>query len=37
MRLRGVRVPGTMTITSSLRGALRNDARTRGEFLELVR
>ena len=37
MRLRGVRVPGTMTVTSSLRGTLRNDARTRGEFLDLVR
>ncbi len=37
MRLRGVRVPGTMTVTSSLRGALRDDARTRAEFLDLVR
>jgi GTP cyclohydrolase I len=37
MRLRGVRTPGTMTVTSALRGALRNDARTRGEFLDLVR
>ena len=37
MRLRGVKVPGTMTVTSALRGALRNDARTRGEFLDLVR
>lgn len=37
MRLRGVRVPGTMTVTSTLRGALRDDARTRGEFLDLVR
>jgi len=37
MRLRGVRAPGTMTVTSALRGALRNDARTRGEFLGLVR
>ena len=37
MRLRGVRAPGTMTVTSALRGALRNDARTRGEFLDLVR
>jgi GTP cyclohydrolase I len=37
MRLRGVRAPGTMTVTSSLRGALRDDARTRGEFLDLVR
>jgi GTP cyclohydrolase I len=37
MRLRGVRAPGTMTVTSALRGALRNDARTRGEFLNLVK
>jgi GTP cyclohydrolase I len=37
MRLRGVRVPGTMTVTSTLRGTLRDDARTRGEFLDLVR
>lgn len=36
MRLRGVRVPGTRTVTSSLRGSLRNDARTREEFLKLV-
>jgi GTP cyclohydrolase I len=37
MRLRGVRSPGTVTVTSALRGALRDDARTRGEFLDLVR
>lgn len=37
MRLRGARVPGTMTVTSTLRGALRDDARTRGEFLDLVK
>ena len=37
MRLRGVRVPGTMTVTSALRGTMRDDARTRGEFLDLVR
>ncbi len=37
MRLRGVRAPGTMTVTSALRGAMRDDARTRGEFLDLVR
>jgi GTP cyclohydrolase I len=37
MRLRGVRAPGTMTVTSALRGILRDDARTRGEFLDLVR
>lgn len=37
MRLRGAKAAGTMTITSALRGALRDDARTRGEFLDLVR
>jgi len=37
MRLRGVRAPGTTTVTSALRGGLRDDARTRGEFLDLVR
>jgi GTP cyclohydrolase I len=37
MRLRGVRAPGTMTVTSALRGGLRDDARTRQEFLGLVR
>lgn len=37
MSLRGVRKPGARTVTSALRGALRTDARTRGEFLALVR
>ncbi|MGB8651144.1 MAG: GTP cyclohydrolase I FolE [Mycobacteriales bacterium] len=37
MRLRGVRAPGTRTVTSALRGGLRDDARTRTEFLDLVR
>ena len=37
MRLRGVRTPGTMTVTSALRGSLRNDPRTRTEFLDLAR
>lgn len=37
MRLRGVRAPGTLTVTSSLRGTLRDDARTRAEFLDLVK
>lgn len=36
LRLRGAKSPGTTTITSSLRGSLRNDARTRSEFLALV-
>jgi GTP cyclohydrolase I len=37
MSLRGVKKPGTKTITSALHGCLRDDARTRQEFLELVR
>ena len=37
MRLRGARVTGTRTVTSSLHGTVRDDARTRGEFLDLVR
>ncbi len=37
MRLRGAKVTGTRTVTSALRGRLRDDPRTRGEFLALVR
>ncbi len=37
MTVRGVRTPGARTITSSVRGAVRTDARTRAEFLSLVR
>ena len=37
MSLRGVRKPGARTVTSALRGTLRDDARTRSEFLALVR
>jgi GTP cyclohydrolase I len=36
MRLRGARVTGTRTVTSALHGTVRDDARTRGEFLGLV-
>jgi GTP cyclohydrolase I len=36
MAIRGVRKPGAKTVTSALHGRLRNDARTRQEFLELV-
>jgi len=36
MSLRGVRKPGSRTITSALRGAVRSDARTRQEFLSLA-
>jgi GTP cyclohydrolase I len=37
MTLRGVQAPGTTTITSSLLGALREDSRSRAEFLALTR
>ncbi|HEX2410220.1 MAG TPA: GTP cyclohydrolase I FolE [Solirubrobacteraceae bacterium] len=36
MSLRGVRKPGARTVTSALRGRLRNDVRTRQEFLSLT-
>jgi GTP cyclohydrolase I len=37
MSLRGVRSPGSRTITSALRGQLRTDSSTRLEFLALTR
>jgi GTP cyclohydrolase IA len=36
MSLRGVRAEGTRTLTSALHGSLREDPRSRGEFLSLV-
>ncbi len=36
MSLRGVRQPGAVTTTSALRGRLRDDPRTRHEFLDLI-
>ena len=36
MTIRGVRKPGAQTITSAVRGSLRDDARTRQEFFSLV-
>ncbi|HEV3327770.1 MAG TPA: GTP cyclohydrolase I FolE [Acidimicrobiales bacterium] len=36
MAMRGVRKPGTQTITSSVRGSFRTDAATRAEALEFV-
>jgi GTP cyclohydrolase IA len=36
MTLRGVQAPGTTTITSSLLGTLRDDPRSRAEFLALT-
>src|SRR5688572_21731209 len=35
MSLRGVQKPGTVTVTSALRGLVRDDPRTRQEFLAL--
>lgn len=37
MSIRGVRAPGTRTVTSALYGLLRDDPSTRQEFLELTR
>jgi GTP cyclohydrolase I len=37
MSLRGVQKPGTRTVTSALLGGVRDDARTREEFLDLTR
>jgi GTP cyclohydrolase I len=36
MSLRGVQTSGSNTVTSALRGAVRDDARTRQEFLSLI-
>jgi GTP cyclohydrolase IA len=36
MSLRGVQRPGARTVTSALRGAIRDDAQTRQEFLALT-
>jgi GTP cyclohydrolase I len=36
MSLRGVAKPGARTVTSALRGLLRDDLRTRQEFLSLT-
>jgi GTP cyclohydrolase I len=37
MSLRGVQKPGALTVTSALRGLVKEDPRTRGEFLSLVK
>jgi GTP cyclohydrolase I len=37
MSLRGVQKPGARTVTSALRGTVRDDPRTRQEFLDLTR
>ena len=36
MTIRGVRKPGAMTVTCTVRGQIRDDARTRAEVLQLV-
>jgi GTP cyclohydrolase I len=36
MTLRGVQKPGTLTVTSALHGMIREDPRTRQEFLSLI-
>jgi GTP cyclohydrolase I len=36
MSLRGVQKPGAQTVTSALHGLVRDDARTREEFLALA-
>lgn len=37
MEMRGVRKPGAVTVTSAVRGLLRDDARTRAEAMSLLR
>ena len=37
MTMRGINTPGSLLTTSTLLGAVRDDQRTRQEFLELVR
>jgi GTP cyclohydrolase I len=37
MTVRGVQAPGARTITSAVRGRVREDARTRSEFLAIIR
>jgi GTP cyclohydrolase I len=36
MMMRGVEKQNSRTVTSAVRGLFRTDARTRGEFLQLV-
>ena len=36
MAIRGIRKPGSTTVTSALRGDFRDDQRTRAEFMSLI-
>lgn len=36
MSIRGIRKPGSMTVTSSMRGSFRNDAASRAELMSLI-
>lgn len=37
MTMRGVRAPGSVTVTSAVRGVFKSDARTRSEAMSLIR
>jgi len=36
MSIRGIRKPGSMTVTSSMRGSFRHDAASRAELMSLI-